>query len=117
MSYELVIVEPAEFDVDYIYRYISRRSPPGASSWYRALEKCRARIVDQPYACSLAHENPRFPFELRQAIARRHLNRRSQKTRVPWADFTLSSTEIVWRIQNGSRTCSLGHALASDDAR
>jgi plasmid stabilization system protein ParE len=68
MSYELVIVEPAEFDVETIYRYISQRSPRGAGSWYRACEECLARIVDQPFSCSIAPENPKFPFELRQAI-------------------------------------------------
>ena len=51
MSYELVIVEPAEFDVDYIYRYIRERSPQGAGSWYRAFDTCLARIVDQPFSC------------------------------------------------------------------
>ena len=68
MSYELVIVEPAEFDVDYIYRFIAERSPRGATSWYQAFEKCLARIVDQPFSCSLAPENSKFTFELRHAI-------------------------------------------------
>ena len=68
MSYELVIVEPAEFDVDRIYRHISQRSSRGAGSWYRAFEQCLARIVEQPLSCSLAPENLRIPFELRQAI-------------------------------------------------
>ena len=67
---QLVIVEPAEFDVDYIYRYISKRSPRGGGAWYRAFEKCLTRIVAQPFSCSLAPENPRFTFELRQAIFR-----------------------------------------------
>ena len=68
MSHELVIVEPAEFDVDYIYQYISERSPRGAATWYRAFEECTTRIVNQPFSCSLAPENPKFTFELRQAI-------------------------------------------------
>lgn len=68
MSYKLVIVEPAEFDVDYIYRYIRERSPQGAGSWYRAFDKCLARIVDHPFSCSLAPENSKFTFEIRQAI-------------------------------------------------
>jgi len=66
--HELVIVGPAERDVDYIYRYISERSPRGASSWYQAFEKCLARIVNQPLSCSLAPENSKFTIELRQAI-------------------------------------------------
>ena len=68
MSHELVIVEPAEFDVDYIYRYIFERSPRGAATWYRAFEEYTTRIVNQPFSCSLAPETPKFTFELRQAI-------------------------------------------------
>ena len=68
MSYELVIVEPAEFDVDCIYRYISERSRRGAASWYRAFQECTTRIVNRPFSCSLAPEDPKFVFELRQAI-------------------------------------------------
>ena len=68
MSHKLVIIEPAEFDVDYIYRYISERSARGAASWYRAFEECTTRIVNRPFACCLAPENPKFTFELRQAI-------------------------------------------------
>jgi plasmid stabilization system protein ParE len=68
MSYELVIVEPAEFDVDCIYQYIRQRSPQGAGTWYRAFDKCLGRIVDQPFSFSLAPENSKFAFEIRQAI-------------------------------------------------
>ncbi len=68
MKYKLVIVEPAEFDVDEIYRYIVKRSPRGASSWYPAFVSCTERIVRQPLACSTAPENGNFSFELRQAI-------------------------------------------------
>ncbi len=68
MTYRLVIVEPAEVDVDGIYAYILARSPQGAASWYRAFVACTRRIVLQPLACSIAPENPEFGFELRQAL-------------------------------------------------
>lgn len=68
MNYRLVVVEPAEFDVDEIYGYILARSAPGAASWYRAFVACTERIVHQPLACSIALENAEFDFELRQAL-------------------------------------------------
>jgi plasmid stabilization system protein ParE len=68
MTHRLVIVEPAERDVDEIYSYILARSPRGAASWYRAFRDCTERIVRQPSACSFAPENAEFDFELRQAL-------------------------------------------------
>ncbi len=68
MKYKLVIVEPAEFDVDEIYRYILARSTQGAASWYRAFVACTERIVRQPLVCSIALEDAEFSFELRQAM-------------------------------------------------
>ena len=68
MSYQLVIVEPAEIDVDEIYGYILERSQQGAYSWYRALQACLERIAVNPLACSIAPENRDFEFELRQAL-------------------------------------------------
>jgi plasmid stabilization system protein ParE len=68
MTYRLVIVEPAEIDVDRIYAYILRRSPQGAASWYRAFLACMQRITRQPLACAIAPENAEFDFELRQAM-------------------------------------------------
>ena len=68
MTYQLVIVEPAEVDVDEIYTYILARSPQGAASWYRAFVACTNRIVLQPLACSIAPEDGEFDFELRQAL-------------------------------------------------
>ena len=68
MKYKLVIVEPAEFDIDEIYRYILARSTQGAASWYRAFLACTERIARQPLACSVALEATEFDFELRQAV-------------------------------------------------
>jgi plasmid stabilization system protein ParE len=68
MNYRLVIVQPAEIDVEEIYSYILERSPQGAASWYRAFLSCTERITRQPLACSFALENAEFDFELRQAL-------------------------------------------------
>ena len=68
MTYRLVIVQPAEVDVDEIYSYILRRSPQGAAAWYRAFLVCTERIVRQPLACSFAPEHAEFDFDLRQAL-------------------------------------------------
>lgn len=68
MTYRLVIVEPAEVDVDGIYAYLLARSPQGAASWYRAFVACTRRIVLRPFTCSIAPENAEFDFELRQAL-------------------------------------------------
>jgi plasmid stabilization system protein ParE len=68
MSYRLVIVEPAEIDVNQIYGYLLPRSPQGAYSWYRAFQACLERITLQPLACSIAPENAEFEFEIRQAL-------------------------------------------------
>ncbi len=70
MTYRLVIVEPAEIDVDKIYAYILARSPQGATPWFRAFLACTKRITLQPLACSIAPENAEFDFELRQALFR-----------------------------------------------
>lgn len=68
MIYRLVIVQPAESDVEEIYAYLRERSPQGAVSWYRAFLACTERIARQPLACSFATENAEFDFELRQAL-------------------------------------------------
>ena len=68
MNFRLVIVEPAEIDVDEIYAYILARSPQGAASWYREFLACTKRIARQPSACSIAPENGEFRFELRQTL-------------------------------------------------
>ncbi len=68
MTYRLVIVEPAEIDVDEIYAYILARSQQGAAAWYRAFLACTKRILLQPLACSIAPENAEFDVELRQAL-------------------------------------------------
>ena len=68
MNYRLVIVQPAEINVEEIYSYLLGRSPQGAASWYRAFLSCTERITRQPLACSFAPENAEFDFELRQAL-------------------------------------------------
>jgi plasmid stabilization system protein ParE len=68
MNYRLVIVQPAEIDIEKIYAYILERSPQGAASWYRAYLSCTERIARHPLACSFAPENGEFDFELRQAL-------------------------------------------------
>lgn len=68
MSYRLVIVEPAETDIDEIHAYILARSSQGAAAWYRAFLACTKRIVRQPLACSIAPESAEFEFEPRQAL-------------------------------------------------
>jgi len=74
MNYRLVIVQPAEIDVEVIYSYILGRSPQGAASWYRAFLSCTERITRQPLACSFAPENAEFDFELRQACLQQHIS-------------------------------------------
>ena len=59
MTFRLVIVEPAEIDVDEIFTYIFVRSPQGAASLYRAFLACTKRMILQPLACSIAPENVR----------------------------------------------------------
>lgn len=68
MTYRLVIVEPAEVDVDSIYAYIRAKSPQGAAAWHRAFLACTERIVRHPWACSIAPETAEFDFELRQVL-------------------------------------------------
>ena len=68
MTYRLVIVWPAEVDVDGIYAYLLERSPQGAAAWYQAFLACTRRITGQPLACSIAAENAEFDFEIRQAL-------------------------------------------------
>jgi plasmid stabilization system protein ParE len=68
MSYRLVIVQPAEGDVEEIYAYIFMRSPQGAGVWYRAFLGCLDRIQRDPSVCAFAPEHAEFDFELRQAL-------------------------------------------------
>ncbi len=73
MTYRLVIVEPAESDVDGIYASILARSSQGAAAWCRAFLACTERIVLQPLACSIAPESAEFEFELQQALFKTRL--------------------------------------------
>ena len=68
MNYRLVIVEPAEADVDDIYAYILARSPQGAASWYREFVACTERMSRHPLAYAVAPEDAEFHLQLRQAL-------------------------------------------------
>jgi len=98
MSYRLVIVEPAEIDVDEIYGYILARSQQGAYSWYREFQTCLERVSLQPLACSLAPENGEFEIEVRQALFR-------TKHGAPYrCVFTVLGTEVrILRVRGPGR--------------
>ena len=68
MTHRLVIVEPAEIDVEEIFDYIHARSAQGADARYRAFLACANEMLRHPFAFSIAPENAEFEFELRQAL-------------------------------------------------
>ena len=56
MNYRLVIVEPAEIDVDGIYDYILQRSPQGAASWYCGFWRAQSELCGARWLAALRGE-------------------------------------------------------------
>ena len=69
MSRSLRILTRAREDIDYIFDWLERRSPQGATSWYDALFKAVGIIGDNPerYAM-LSDALPRWNRKIHQAL-------------------------------------------------
>jgi len=68
MTYVVVVLRRAQWDVDHIYDWIAKRSPAGAESWYSALKRAVTGLSHHPESCSLAPESQELHREIRQCF-------------------------------------------------
>jgi len=66
MKYEVVLTDEAGHNVRAIVAWYAERSQAAADRWYNGFLKAMASLAENPQRCPFAHENPRFPIELRQ---------------------------------------------------
>jgi plasmid stabilization system protein ParE len=95
MSRSLRIYAKAAADLDRIFRWLQKRSPRGAATWYRALFEAVVRITEAPQRYSLVSEaSPRWQRAIHQALFK---TPRGRSYRII---FELTETEIrVLRIR------------------
>lgn len=67
--FEVVITGSAERDIQKAYQWWhDNRSPEEAERWYDAIYPAIRTLRKMPRRCSLAAENARLPFELRELL-------------------------------------------------
>lgn len=76
MSFRVVLAERAERDRDAAFAwYAENYSPEFASRWYDGIQLALASLSDEPRRCGIAHEDSKFPFELRELLYGRRLHK------------------------------------------
>jgi plasmid stabilization system protein ParE len=68
MTLSVRVLGRAEADADDIYLWLLKRSPAGATAWYRALKDCLEQLRDSAETCSLAPEAAKVGVNLRQTF-------------------------------------------------
>lgn len=68
MTYEVVISRRAERELREAADWYAQRSPKIADEWYDKFLQSILTLGRNPQRCSLAHESPDFPFELRELL-------------------------------------------------
>jgi plasmid stabilization system protein ParE len=77
MSRIVRVLATAVADIDYMFGWLARRSPPGAVTWYAALSEALARISDSPDHYSLvAESSSRWNRRIQQALFKTTRGRR-----------------------------------------
>jgi len=78
MTYRVVLTARAERDRDVAFDwYAENYSREFAAHWYSGLTRTIRSLREDPLRCSIAHENDKFSFELREVLfgGRRHKHR------------------------------------------
>ncbi len=68
MSYQIIIEEPAQNDVDEAFQWLSQYSPERAVLWHFGVQDAIASLKEFPRRCPLAPENPHFDEEIRHLL-------------------------------------------------
>lgn len=89
MKYEVVLADEAERNLQAAYQWYDSRSAEAAHRWYDGIVRAAASLEKAPERCPLAHENDRFPVELRQ------LNYGSGKRLTHRIVFAIRSRRVV----------------------
>ena len=87
-TYRVSVLGRAERDADAIARWLSKRSPWGATRWLLAYDSAKEKLSRDPLAYGLAPEDSRVDFELRQIFFKT-----SRGKRYP-AVFTVAADEV-----------------------
>jgi len=88
MSRFIEITPRARDDIRRILKWLRRRSPKGAVSWYQAFWDCATRLADNPRAFSVVDESPGLTRTVHDALFK---TRRSRRYRII---FDFSDTEV-----------------------
>ena len=68
MTYELLLVQQAEAEVDQIVHYLAKRSPQGAIAWCNRWQEVLAELRGNPLTHGLAPESKEYSTALRQVL-------------------------------------------------
>lgn len=88
MTYVVLVLRRAQWDVDHIYDWIAERSPAGAKSWYSAFRKAAAELSHHPESYGLAPESQELQREVR------HRFFKTRRGRLYRLLFTVGENEI-----------------------
>ena len=87
MTFEVLVTERAEQELNQAADWIARDAPDTAEKWFNGFVEAIVSLSEHPERCGLARENDRFPFDLRQLLYGRRRNHR--------ALFTIRGNAIV----------------------
>jgi len=66
MKYEVQLTDEARQNARAVVAWYAERSQSAADAWYNGFLDALASLQQNPARCPPAHENPRFPIDLRQ---------------------------------------------------
>ena len=87
MSFDVLVTERAEQELNQAADWIARDAPDTAEKWFNGFVEALDSLGEHPERCGLARENGRFPFDLRQLLYGRRRNHR--------ALFTIRQNAVV----------------------
>ncbi len=87
MSFEVLVTERASQELHQAADWIAKDAPETANRWFNGFVTAISTLDENPQRCSLARENRRFPFELRQLLYGRRRGYR--------ALFTIRGSSVV----------------------
>ncbi len=73
-AYRVIVQNRALADLHEAYEYATQHAPAAAAQWLDRFQSALASLGHNPQRCSLAHENPRSPRELREFLFGRRPN-------------------------------------------
>lgn len=105
MTFRVVILKRAEGDLQRIFRWLSARSPSGASAWLTAYEHLQERLIAHADTFALAQEHAKFDHDLRQGLFK------TRRGRVYRVIFMIDEDEVrILRVRGPGQ-----NPIAADD--